>query len=330
MNWDPNLINLRDVLADLYYTVEHSREVVEQAGLKKDFIAFNTATVLNWQNILREAQKHNKVQAIIEVAQKDFSDNEFLTLAKHKGLTAVRGLDIEKEVNWRGKEDVDQLEKIIGEQSTLLPISFIEVCLEKSRSVVRVLLENQSSGSGFLIDNNLLITNNHVLPTREEAKEATIQFNYQRLASGVDAPISEFRLAPDEVFVTSEEDDWTIVKMQGDANAEWGTIKLLRANIEKESRAIIIQHPGGSQKQIALYHNVVVFVDEKRVQYLTDTEPGSSGSPVFDNKWNVVALHHSGGRLREPGSKQSYYRNEGIHINAVIDGLTQEGLYVEP
>jgi len=128
------------------------------------------------------------------------------------------------------------------------------------------------------------------------------------------------------VFVTSAEDDWTVVKIRGDTNAEWGSIRLARGNVQKGDRVIIVQHPGGGPKQIAFYHNVVVYAGDKRVQYLTDTLPGSSGSPVFDNEWNVVALHHSGGWLREPGSKQQYYRNEGIHINAVIDGLTKADL----
>ena len=29
-----------------------------------------------------------------------------------------------------------------------------------------------------------------------------------------------------------------------------------------------------------------------RVRYANNTEPGSSGSPVFDINWNLVALHH--------------------------------------
>jgi V8-like Glu-specific endopeptidase len=68
---------------------------------------------------------------------------------------------------------------------------------------------------------------------------------------------------------------------------------------------------------------VVAFVSAGRVQYLTDTLPGSSGSPVFDTKWNIIALHHSGGWLTEPNaaSKHTYYRNEGIAIDRIIEGL---------
>ena len=31
-----------------------------------------------------------------------------------------------------------------------------------------------------------------------------------------------------------------------------------------------------------------------RVRYRTNTDPGSSGSPVFTMDWDLVALHHLG------------------------------------
>ena len=86
----------------------------------------------------------------------------------------------------------------------------------------------------------------------------------------------------------------------------------------------IIQHPGDGEKKLSYLANEVVYFGENRVQYLTDTEPGSSGSPVFDMQWRLIALHHSGGHLPEPGSPSgyTYLRNEGIAIDAVVRGLT--------
>lgn len=91
-------------------------------------------------------------------------------------------------------------------------------------------------------------------------------------------------------------------------------------------RVNIIQHPGGGQKQLSFFANVVVFAGPSRVQYLTDTLPGSSGSPVFDRAWDLVALHHSGGWLVEPGGdpKQTFFRNEGIAMDALIAGLAAQ------
>jgi V8-like Glu-specific endopeptidase len=187
--------------------------------------------------------------------------------------------------------------------------------------VARVVRADGATGSGFLTDDNLLITNHHVLPTEDDARGAVVQFNYQKDVQGLDAPVDEFGLASRDVFVTSpvEEDDWTAVRVQGNPNQKWGALGLTRADPKLRDRVNIIQHPGGGPKQVALYRNVVVFVGNNRLHYLTDTLPGSSGSPVFDSD--------SGGWLREPGSERTYYRNEGIHINAVIEGLAVEGLH---
>ncbi len=329
MNWSRTLSNLRDVLAGLYPTVQDARRVVEDAGLNPAFIAFNPKAVNNWFNILREAKKHHKVPEIIQVAYEEYPENEWLALAQQDNLSAIQGPDIREDVPWEGPDDADRLEKIIGTRSTLLPISFLEMGLLKARSVARIVLADGATGSGFLTDGNLLITNHHVLPTEGVAKEAVVQFNYQNTIKGLDAPAEEFRLAPQDTFVTSpkEKDDWTAVCVEGNPNEKWGALKLTRVDPQAQDRVNIVQHPGGGPKQIALYHNVVVFVGHNRLQYLTDTLPGSSGSPVFDSDWRVVALHHSGGWLREPGSKRSYFRNEGIHINAIIEGLVAEGIH---
>jgi V8-like Glu-specific endopeptidase len=328
MSWNRTLSNLRDVLAGLYPTVQDSHRIVSESGLNPAFIAFDSKAINNWFNILEEAQKRGKVQSIVKAAYDEYPENEWLALAKQGNLPAVKGPDIEADVTWRGLDDTGQLEKIIGTQSTLLPISFLEIGLVKARSVVRVVCADGASGSGFLTDKNLLITNHHVLPTEATAREAVVQFNYQQTATGLDAPMDEFGLAPQDVFVTSsmEENDWTAVRVRGNPNEKWGALTLTRVEPKVKDHVNIIQHPGGGAKQIALYHNIVVFVGHDRLQYLTDTLPGSSGSPIFDSNWCIVALHHSGGWLREPGSKHTYFRNEGIHINTIIEGLTTKGL----
>jgi hypothetical protein len=78
----------------------------------------------------------------------------------------------------------------------------------------------------------------------------------------------------------------------------------------------IIQHPMGGLKQVCLTDNKVAAVFGNLVQYSTDTEPGSSGSPVFDQNWQIVALHHRGGNLEGPDGTK-YFSNEGISIAAV-------------
>src|SRR5204862_249025 len=59
--------------------------------------------------------------------------------------------------------------------------------------------------------------------------------------------------------------------------------------------------------------------DERVLHYRSPTEPGSSGSPVFDNKWRLIGLHHSGAtrmpQLNNAGG--TYAANEGITIDAI-------------
>jgi len=324
MAWNQMLTNLRDVLADLYYTQELARRVVEAAGLKPAFIDLEGDSITRWHNILREADRRDKVAAIVQVAYGEYPENDWLTAAAKGDLWMVSGADINKTA-WQGEADAAQLEKLMGDKSTLMPIHFLEVGLERAKSVVKVIQEG-GSGSGFLLPGNLLVTNHHVLKTPEMARTATILCNYQQTRDGLDAPTLSFSLASDDLFHTSPEQDWTIVRVARDANAQCGALTLRRKGTKKDAHVNIIQHPGGGPKQIALYHNLVTYADNTIVQYLTDTLPGSSGSPVFDDDWDVVALHHSGGWLREPGVKQTLYRNEGIAIDKVIDALETHGL----
>jgi V8-like Glu-specific endopeptidase len=325
MAWSPFLTNLRDVLASLYPIVNMSVVVVQDAGLNPAFIAFDNRAITNWHNILAEADKRGKVGAIVETARKDYPENVWLQNAARNDLNAASGADIAKHVDWQEPADLSQLEKIMGARSTLLDILFLEKGTITARAVARILMPG-GSGSGFLTTDGLLITNNHVLPDAATAAAARAQFNYQKTLAGLDAPTDEYALDPDSGFATSREDDWSAVRLKGDPAAKWGALTLQPATVAKDDTINIIQHPGGGPKQIALYHNIVTYADARIVQYLTDTLPGSSGSPCFNDNWDLVALHHSGGWLREPNSKDALYRNEGIHINRVIEGVRQAGL----
>lgn len=319
--WDHvALANLNEILANLYPSEAEARRLAAKAGLKPARIDFAGSSLSRWFNVLDHANALAKVDDVVAAALEENPDDESLMAAK-KGAPppVVKG----PETQWAGPAGAGQLEKIMGAKSTLVPITYLEVGLQRSRAVVRIKRQDGSSGTGFVTANNILITNNHVLPNAKLAKTSVVQFNYQQTAEGLDAPLEEARLAPDAFFRTSAADDWSAVKIDGDAPARWGKLPLKAAQVQVGDHVNIVQHPGGGPKQISLLANVVVFVGGGRIQYLTDTLPGSSGSPVFDAKWNVIALHHSGGWLTEPNapSKTTYYRNEGIAIERIIDGL---------
>ena len=55
------------------------------------------------------------------------------------------------------------------------------------------------------------------------------------------------------------------------------------------------------------------------IRYTADTEPGSSGSPVFNNTWKLIALHHSAGD-QDPTTGQ-WVDNEGVRIDRIIEHI---------
>jgi len=310
----------RETLARKYPTQEEARQFIDRVGLKPDRIAFQPRADLTWFSILEEARKQGGLWSsrILDCALEDYPDDEALRRLR-EGFR-VRFLVGKQPGAWKGRAG-PALEKIIGKQSTLVPVSFLERGLQCTQAVVRILCADGGYGSGFLIEDDLLVTNNHVIRSPEEAGKARVEFNFQKLLDGRDASVETVECEPGSFFLTSQENDFTVVKLRGNPSQRWRPLRLEKASVRADDRVNIIQHPGGKEKQLSYFHNIVAFAGSDRVQYLTDTLPGSSGSPVFDKEWRVVAVHHSGDWLPEPGTSSVYYRNEGIDINVVLQAI---------
>ena len=322
--WSTCHTNLREILLGLYDEKSLAKQIAKEAGL--DWVSINTDGPIRsvWHAVVDEALKQGRIDAIIAIAAKQYPQQaDELQQAMQADRPSVESPHNIRETPWKSEVPSDQQERIIGKQSTLLPIGFLELGLQRARSVARIVTASGESGTGFLVAGNLIVTNNHVLRDEAVAATATAQFNFEQSIGGLDKPVESVKCRPDLGFLTSKEHDWTIVRLEGDVNAKWGTIPLAPATIAKEDRVIIIQHPGGGQKQIALAHNMVTYVNDQIAQYLTDTMPGSSGSPVFNEAWQVIALHHSGGWFREPGGKEQLFRNEGIAIGQLLSGAKE-------
>jgi hypothetical protein len=96
----------------------------------------------------------------------------------------------------------------------------------------------------------------------------------------------------------------------------------------------IIQHPNGESKKISLLNNKMMIRNEQSsyLYYEADTEPGSSGSPVFNRQWEVVALHHSVEFARDPEdrilAKDGSLWNEAMGTAAIKTMSFNEGVRV--
>jgi len=206
-------------------------------------------------------------------------------------------------------------EKVVG-LNNLLSIGWVSRALELAACVCRVNTPN-GPGSGFLIATDLLLTNHHVLPDEQTAAAAVAEFNYQNAWGGEPEPVRRFTCDA-TFFRNSKALDYAIVRLNGSPGDLYGFVNLAkRAESTVNDFVSIIQHPQGGPKKIAFTDNKVSAVFDDLVQYSTDTEPGSSGSPVFNQEWEIVGLHHRGGGLAGPDGKK-YFTNEAIQIGSVV------------
>ncbi len=195
--------------------------------------------------------------------------------------------------------DTEHLEKIIGPQSNILKINWLEKALQASKAVCRIVCASGEMGTGLLTREGYIFTNHHVIPSAEVAASVRVEFNYELDTAGNVRARTVYQLEATD-FATSPPDqlDFTRVRVRDRDDAplrQWGFVEFEPEALPVVGEAVtIIQHPKGEDKQIALHANEVLSVWNQYVFYTTDTEPGSSGSPVFNKDWRVVGIHHAG------------------------------------
>lgn len=212
--------------------------------------------------------------------------------------------------------DISNYFEKIHKEANFLPSSFLEHGVKRAQSVCRIVTDS-SYGSGSLIaTRNFIMTNHHVIPDIATAQVSVAEFDYDE-----DDILYTVNLDPVTFFITNSELDFTIVAC--DASPLPMTIEAIPLlkdpqTVTRKERVNIIQHPKGRRKELSLHDNKVTYIYDKAIRYTADTEPGSSGSPVFNNEWDLVALHHAGW-AEEDGAAV----NEGIRITAIIDFLIE-------
>lgn len=246
------------------------------------------------------------------------------------------------------------LERTIG-RNDFQGIAFLELALAVSRFVGRVSIRSAPGrgvgfGTGFMVSPRLLMTNNHVLPSPESARFSEVEFDYQNDRAGRPLPLVPYALEPATFFMTDVELDFTLVAVAEGSRqdtpvplARYGWSRLIgeEGKILLGEHVNIIQHPKGQYKQFVSRSNELVDILEKHLHYVTDTEPGSSGSPVYNDQWEVVALHHSGVPQMKDGQyidkdgnrwdgrdadDIDWIANEGVRVSRIVRHIEAQSL----
>jgi hypothetical protein len=226
--------------------------------------------------------------------------------------------------------------------------------------VCRVEFNGNPAGTGFLVGPDTLLTNYHVLESvlngSTPALNVSCRFDYkvepngsrvEGIAVGLHATdwkldfsppsAAEATATPQEPPPTPDELDYVLVRLARRVGNEpvdnrmgiaaprrgWIKVPIVPSVFVAKMPLMIAQHPDGKPLKLAVDTESVLGVNanQTRVRYATNTEAGSSGSPVFDLDWNLVALHHLG----DPAYNHPPTYNQGVPIDKIRARLVQAG-----
>lgn len=208
--------------------------------------------------------------------------------------TALPGIEIGPDFTWRGSTDERELQKLCPPQPELWSLAFLKSGIDQAASVCRVDAIGQTLGTGVLIQKTLLLTNYHVIASVDsEIEQIQLRFGYlaedsrdRRVFKLANNPLLRWSAIADLDYALLKIEA-AILQVPNLQPASWKP----QARINRNDGISILQHPGGEVMQVALSANGVTNVSQDRVQYVSRTAGGSSGSPCFDRDWQLVALH---------------------------------------
>jgi len=251
-------------------------------------------------------------------------------------------------------------EAVVAGSDQTVDVGFLSDGLAASRAVVKLLVHKHLdgeavfqdsdepwliNGTGWFIGAGLVITNHHVVNARmtfpaAEPDASEQDFRLQAESTRVlydylekDHPSATVEAAAGALQASSQELDFAILRLPATAERR-GPLRLRQHAIRKRAeqalgtRVNLLQHPNGDPMRLGFRDNFVVIGDNDALSYLTDTNFGSSGSPVCDDRWSVAALHSGSRNISTDNvvirGRRVRRENHGIPIPRIMAFLAAE------
>lgn len=337
--------------------VDRTLERISEINLTKTYISKGKGIMAESRNRLMEFDKRQKTLAGEELV---FSYKSDKLLSNYESSTIFEkppGV-INPTRNIIKTETDIGFERKIGDINDILSIEFLEAGLLAAKSVGRITSWGEKYGTGFLVGKQIMITNHHIIQSHEEAENSIFELNVEENKLGTPKKIYEYSLNPARFFLTNKTLDFTLVAVT-DSNSlnpdlegfGWHALLKIQGKIRKGDSINIIQHPDGQDKKIVVHNSYLLHLEDNKKYdqycwYSGDTEQGSSGSPVFNNRWEIIALHHkaipktnkkkqivdvnghvmSEKRAKENPKNIDWFANEGIRISRIVETIEKENI----
>jgi S1-C subfamily serine protease len=334
----PELVELRDLFVLAYRRPTAAEQLADQAGIVPGTFPVHDNMRMTWTELLREMGNQGKLRTLVTKAAGDPAaaayQPRFDEMLKDRPPVAPPARDAGVLDGWKGDDSEPGVasrlypERLMERRNRLIPIELAASVVQAARSVAKLSLrfgDRPAHGTGFLIGADLLLTNHHNVFHEEYGAVTSLvaEFDYEQGFRGA----ALVRRAVVESIVGDPDDDWAVLLLEQAVDRP--PLKLgTPYDVGIDDTVVIIQHPTGAYKQFALEPLAVRHVDDRRVQYVADTQHGSSGSPVFNVRMHVIALHHAEAEIGVvvEGKPDVAWRNQGITITKVMSGLTDHDL----
>jgi hypothetical protein len=324
------------VMAALYRTEPEAIIISAPFGIDPLALTPNLSSINLWWEILTKLAIQGTVRKTVEAALKQVPYNPrapFLAALLKDEEPAASAEPVGHNgptFNVTAPEALlffDDLTIPVGKVPNL--ITTLEKMIALAPAVCLLRVENELGtffGTGFRIGSERVLTNHHVLfPRGKVATVVHADFGFDVDRHGASLQVNSLPAKADTTQGEAQ-DDWGLIEVPG-MKQDWPTLSLDGTPAPKAGDlAYILQHPNAQQKRLGFVRNMISEVDDRVVRYLTDTEPGSSGAPVFDTQGRLIALHHAGGQPIAVAGKPPVAKNEGIRTSRVVERLKAKGL----